>query len=951
MALPVSTLPDWLARHREKLIDAALLAFALNCSGLPSGTPPPSFGAQLMVLAVFAALAAPRAHEVPALWSRYLKLLPGYLVAGVAGAGLLVWWFGQPRAVAWFVPVWLAFTVLARLPLTDPVRRTAANLRDRRLDVLGADLAWVAAFTFAVPRLAGLPAPSLGFLGALLAGWIAWHWIRGGHDPARAGYRRNRWAAAGLAVAWGLAWWPVAGAWPALVFTAWLAAGLVLTRLAVLRFAAAPTEGCVEVLRWLGLAAVAALLFHPFANANARGTDDARYYATFLADALTQFRHGVFPVFVGQSEYQFNGSVIPIRIAPGFQYLGGLLDLLTGRTLAPLAVQNLLVALVAPASAASAYLCLRRVPAPAPLAWFLAVLFVTCPGVVGLVFISELYLSWLTVPWIPVVIWLGCRSYTEENPRWFAALGFSLGVTWWLHSPIALWLTAAAGILQVARLIWRRPALRLLPAQLGAGAAAFLLTAAYPVVSAALYPADPGAAAGGFAVHAAHMLPPLLDAFPAAWLPLSALGRQLGDFQVGYGLLAVGLLVLPAAWRTRRIELRVLIFTVAACLLLLVPLVPRLTLQLWELVPAAVRGITNTWAMQRLYVLIAGCLVFLAGATLAATRPGAWWRWVLVIACGWSTAESIKFLRGSRAISDPQQRAANFLRPENTILTRYSYGLFARRPAWFTHGVTDPALENRLLAADLRTVVAGNYLAAAGLARAGVTTDHMLTRDQGRLVLHPALTLRPGHRYMAEFTAALEPFPVTTLVLKGATFDRLYSLPEYGDARSFGLGGEHPSSVPLATTASAAEVVGAEFIPPDPATAPALEGRLRVRLGEYDPAALPVRVRSWMPYTATVQSPGALWLETPRMHQPGYVATVDDRPAEVRRSAEGLASVAVPAGRSEVVLRYVAPAGLAAAFWISLVALIAGAGAGLLAAGRTLKGAPVAPATPAGSAR
>ena len=65
MAPTVSSLTNWLARHREKLIDAALLAFALNYGGLLSATPPPSLGAQLTILAVFTGMVAPRAQEIP----------------------------------------------------------------------------------------------------------------------------------------------------------------------------------------------------------------------------------------------------------------------------------------------------------------------------------------------------------------------------------------------------------------------------------------------------------------------------------------------------------------------------------------------------------------------------------------------------------------------------------------------------------------------------------------------------------------------------------------------------------------------------------------------------------------------------------------------------------------------------------------------------------------------
>jgi len=948
MPLPLRTITTWLERHREKLIDAGLLALALNYSGLFTGTPPPPWSAQLILLIIFAVLTSPRAHLIPGLWQRYLRLLPGHAATAVAGLLLLVWWFNLPRDHAWFAPIWLALTALARLPMAGPVRRAADHFRLHRLDIICMDLVWLAGFSIAVPRWCLRPGPAPLAVALLGLGWIAWHWMRGGHDPAQAEvYRRRSWTLLGLALAWGMLWLPAAGTGPAVIYTGWLGAGLLVTRLMAGRFAASTVDGCGEVMRWLGLVAVVTFVFHPFASGNARGADDARFYATFLADALTQFRQGVFPVLVGQSEYQFNGGVVPIRIAPAFQYAGGLLDVLTARTLGTLAVENMLIALTALAAAASSYACLRRTTLSASVAWMLAMLFLTCPGVLSLVFVSDLYMSWLTVPWVPVVVYLCCRSFSTGGAGLFAGLGFSLGITWWMHAPVALWLTLLASGLQLARLIWRRPAWGLLPAELAAGAIAFLTTAAYPLVSGILYPIDPATgASGGFVVPAPNILQQLLDTFPAAWLPVSTFGRVISDFQIGYGLLAVGLVVLPAAWHTRRVELRGLVVAAALLLLLLVP-VPRLNLLLWELVPEMIRVVTNTWVMQRLYLLLAGCLVLLAGATWAATRPTTWLHWVLIAACCWSGLETTKFIRGSRAIIGPREKVSTFLLPENITLTRYSYGLFAAKPAYFTHGATDPVLENRFLAADLQTVTGGNQAAASRVARTDKSPEYFLTRSAEVPALQATFTLLPGRRYLAELVSSADPFPAATLILKGATLERIYGLPEYGEARSFGLGGERVPFFTLHTSSTRTENIIVQLFPADQAGLPVLDGRVRLRLAEYDASALPVQIRSWIPYAATVRTDDSVWLETPRMYQAGYVAEVAGRPAEVRRSAQGLASVPVPAGTSEVVLRYRAPAGLLGAFWLSLGAMGAGILVALFAGWRELRAGAAARVTPA----
>ena len=50
--------------------------------------------------------------------------------------------------------------------------------------------------------------------------------------------------------------------------------------------------------------------------------------------------------------------------------------------------------------------------------------------------------------------------------------------------------------------------------------------------------------------------------------------------------------------------------------------------------------------------MLAGCLVFVCAGVWSAARPAAWVHLLLIGACGWSTLEALKFLRGSRAGRD-----------------------------------------------------------------------------------------------------------------------------------------------------------------------------------------------------------------------------------------------------------------------------------------------------------
>jgi uncharacterized membrane protein YfhO len=68
------------------------------------------------------------------------------------------------------------------------------------------------------------------------------------------------------------------------------------------------------------------------------------------------------------------------------------------------------------------------------------------------------------------------------------------------------------------------------------------------------------------------------------------------------------------------------------------------------------------------------------------------------------------------------------------------------------------------------------------------------------------------------------------------------------------------------------------------------------------------------------------------MYQTGYVAQVDGRHAAIQKSNEGLVSIAVPAGSSQVELSYHPPVGLKVLYWLSLgslIAMVAATGTGL----------------------
>jgi len=677
---------------------------------------------------------------------------------------------------------------------------------------------------------------------------------------------------------------------------------------------------CAEAARWLVLLAAAVWLVHPYFAARLIGTGDALWYHHLLADAVTQFRAGVFPVFVGQSDYSFNGSIYPLRAAPYYQYLAGLLDLLTGRTLGFFALEHLTAIVSVLAGATAAYWALVWIaPGHRWSAAALALLYVMCPGVAGLFYAQDLYMSGMALPWVPLAFAALVRSFDDESLRPQAVLAASLAALWWAHSPIALWVTAFAAVGELVLLLVRRPN-RIGLARTAIAAGIFAALAAYPFVSVFLL-RTPGEAIVPYIMDRQALLEWVRNSFPSSLQPIDLNAPILTYMQLGYGLWLV-LLAGAVAWsfRPRLWAVGLLLASAGLLVLLLFP-VPWITRALWFSLPETVVGMTLYWPMQRFYILIAAVAV-VCGQRLLREFParGALGRGAvllgLLLAVLWSAKEASKLIEMARRQSDTLLDSRDWSRLENVAVQRHTYGLFPRRPAYFTNGVVEPRMESRLLDPTTGRILASDYDQASAKAP---QEDFRGTIDvnPGILDLDPPLTLRPGEQYLLTFDFAR---PDTTGVLQmiGPNLYREYNLPRSGESKSFGSERQSEKSITIWTSTPGSEAVRLRFIPTVEHAKPSdYIPFAKYRLQKIDDQALPVRVTSLMPYRATVRSPAPALLESPRMFVPGYVATVNGAPVAVRRSAEGLVAFPVPAGESRVELRFAGPTALHLAFWLS----------------------------------
>jgi len=670
------------------------------------------------------------------------------------------------------------------------------------------------------------------------------------------------------------------------------------------------------------LAAVAAWLLHPFATARMYGAGDALWYANMLADYVTQLRKGVFPIFAGQTEFAFNGAVYPLRVAPMYQHLAGLLDLLTGRTLGFIALQHLTVIVCGVAGIYACYLTLCRIaPDRRWNAVGFSVLYLSCPGLLATIYTQDLYMTWMTVPLAPLAVYGIVRTFQRDDLASQVWLAAPLAALWWAHSPIALWFTFIALASQLVRLVYVRHSLDPFKRAM-LGAVIFAVLAQYPFVSVAeIHASWAESTVVGTLGHPEKLMGFVRSVFPAVLQPLSDHARRLSDLQLGYALWVVLACASAASLTARRPDLPILLASAGFLLLLVLP-VPGFTGFLWNHIPSAVVRITYYWPMQRFYLIVAALLAAAGQIAFATFDPPKWkargaFAAVLTLGCCcWSLWESRQFIRAAPERTSTAASSARLQRPENVLLMDHAYGLFAKVPAYFTNGVVDPRSQVRLVSRDSGKVLP---IAPAPVIQSGLLIG-TVNANPGILDLKPTLHLKCGNRYELEFSFARESVP-GVLQLVGRTIFREYALPSSGEALAFGSGPGNSRSIDLWTSDPAGEDLQIRFIPMLPGAETAeFEAFGSFNLREIDSHTEPIEVESHVPLTAAVRTEVGALVETPRVFMPGYRASVDGHDSAVVQSEQGLASIPVQPGNHTVSLWFTGPLLLRLSYWTAICA-------------------------------
>jgi hypothetical protein len=690
----------------------------------------------------------------------------------------------------------------------------------------------------------------------------------------------------------------------------------LLARIPFARMGASDCKG--EALRWLILLCVGFYLTLPYARPERVGAGDAQDYAQHIADFIAQSRQHVFPVLVGQSGFASNGAFNPLRTAPYLEYAAGALYALTCGCLGGFAVQNLAIILSLCAAAFSCYACLRRLAIDRP--WMclaLALLYVSSPGVLALVYGGDMIPSWLTLPYLPLYAYLLSRIAGGDvrSDRVFS-LAAVVALIWFIHAPIAMWLSLIALPVVILRLATNRRLRRTQNVLIGLGALFFFaVLAGFEFVSVAELRL-PALVARQLEVFRGPAVYANLEAGWSGFLrPVSADGsRLLSDLQLSLPLwVCVGAGAL--AWRRCDWGLRFLLLASAGLLLLLIP-IPGLTGQIWSLMPSWVDRITDQWPMQRFYPILSVFAVFIGLQAFRQLSRPRWRRAVLAglaLGCLWSGYEARRFLERGFRVALPPALSQNLMWEDNAVSAIYSSGMLGEpRPSFSVRSLAEE-LQLRMLDRDglsLRQANREGLVGGPADAPRGASVAFTVNETGDRAELQAPLRLPAGRSslFTLDFNGEV---PSGTLVVSGTHTWKEFFFPE-GER-----GGRKPG-VPFVFSVAhpEGETLQMRFVAG--AGSPRLGGFGGLRVTTYKPSELPLSIEGHSPLRIRAHTVADGWLETPRIFIAGYHATVNGGPAVIARSPSGLVMIRVPAGTSEVELGYPGSPLLQAAFWASL---------------------------------
>ncbi len=267
-------------------------------------------------------------------------------------------------------------------------------------------------------------------------------------------------------VAWLSSRFEARGFWPVSVrevagIVVWALGLHLLLRLVEALTRAKEEPSWADYARAYALVLFCSLMLMGYFNAHRVGPIDAQWYQNVTTDFLTQARSGTFPVVMGSTLYAFNGAVHPFRSAPWQFVLADGVDILSGRTLAPVAVEHI----TAIASFCAAVLILyvgfaRSRPKAKGVAWLFALSYAMAPAATVPFFQYDMYMTMTAQPVMAAALLCVQRIIDGDSVVASGWLGVFLAALWYCHPPMALLTGMVCGACAVAGLATRGVTIR-----------------------------------------------------------------------------------------------------------------------------------------------------------------------------------------------------------------------------------------------------------------------------------------------------------------------------------------------------------------------------------------------------------------------------------------------------------------------------------------------------------
>ena len=686
-----------------------------------------------------------------------------------------------------------------------------------------------------------------------------------------------------------------------------------------------------EAVRLILLSILVTYAYHSFFTSHnfGSGPGDAQMYQYQMHDALIQFKHGIFPVYIGQSSFSYSG--ISFMRSPYYILIGQLLNTITLGQLSALSIQHFTVLISAYGAAFLSYF-LFTLLAP-NLRWgalVMAYLYVTCPGVIALIYRMDMYFSFMAIPYVPLVVYGLVRSNLKNDNLAYIITATGLSFLWLTHPPIAIWATFVCGLYYFIHFIFLRKNIfsiviiiaLILPLTLWQFTSIYCMGLSkmsnYPGNDNVFWLRE---------VISQYIKNETLGTF----LPLGWQTLHTSFLQLGYSLWLILIVGVSLAIRRRNNFLLWCLLTCCVFFFLLLYPFPIVNQFLWSLLPTKILRL-NLWPMQRFYIFLATISCFIGVLTLkniyslAKRRVRYLVAFILLICCIWNTYQINYFLKTAKASTAIN---ASWATTKNIYFYSYDFvPIYGERDIG-ANGTFYPKFKSRLLNKYQLPIIGydNEQILTQQCLKKNIMkeTDIKLITPSNRLPI--VLTNDPIRSFFNIKKLSSTPylfFCVEAYMKQGDSLSLEAIGAEYVSYSNTAGYGIHPKKKIVPLLIYHPENEREIYHSRSEGITIYMQGNAKITsygLVSYAPNTikLPVDVQSLTPYKAIVEtSANNTYLDIGKLYYPGYRAEVNEKNVPVVESSTGTVLVPIKnMGRNKIALSYEGTLSMYISFYIS----------------------------------